>query len=176
MHIRRLALAVAASLSIIGAAHASPVTWNFNATLGGGLDYGLQAAGSFVYDADTGAYSNIFLTTPDGSIPGSTYNGTFGSIASGSVIDFISSTGQSRIVFSWNAPMTDAGGFLNANAASEWICADPSCTFESFQEGVSRGFNVATLASSEVPAPGTLPLALAALAGVAAIIKRRKLA
>ncbi|MSV28567.1 MAG: hypothetical protein EXQ52_07460 [Bryobacterales bacterium] len=136
-------------------------------------------SGSFVYDADTNAYSSIDVTTTDGSIrSGAHYTlhnpccaddptfllfvtGVGGSLAGTPVL--------SAFLF---APMTNAGGTIGLDPAGAYH-SEESCDFADCggpappQRDVVSG----SVTASTVPEPGTFVLALPAFALIAS---RRK--
>ena len=126
-------LQIAAVCALFSAsAHAVPVVWSVD-----GLTRadGGTVSGSFTYDADTGTYSAVNVTTTQGTstlLPGETYAG-FISIfhATGLILQRTQRPdvfGQNNIFLSFPA-LTNAGGTLSvAGVSSEVLCTNSDCT------------------------------------------------
>ena len=116
--------------------HAAPLVWylsGFTFTDGG------TASGSFTYDADTGTYSAISITTTAGTtIPtGNSYNVTVAAIGCGTpeVVcmlnsadgpDYIGDLGLT--IAHVGTPLTNDGGTIALTFAREYTCENSSCS------------------------------------------------
>lgn len=154
---------------------ASPVQWTLSDVLF--EDQG-TASGSFVYDADTDAYSSIAITVTDGSLqPLTTYNGLLlgGSTDAAFVPDagLADLAGAPVLQLVFQSALTSAGGtvslvdaFLPAASSFDGHCADAGCVQFDFGrlmvDGIVTGAPV-----SEVPLPGALVLFGPAMLGTA---------
>jgi hypothetical protein len=155
-------------------AFSSPVTW----TLGGvTFDDGGTASGSFVYDANTGLYSSINITTTTGttrtgvtyhfgstSVAGPTFNLNL-TVGSGDL------TGTPALFLVFTNPLTNAGGTdslvvgsapsleSSESACSDTVCFGPSAPSRQVTAGSVVGVAVIT----PTPAPPTWSLSLIGL-------------
>ncbi len=177
MHFRGLAFALLAHFAAIGAACANPVTWTLQDWV---FDDGGTASGSFVFDADTGVYSNINIITTGGSaLAGDSYGVPFPPFPGNEEIilavpeALADLTGSLVLAVTWADFLTNAGGTVYADLmeslVAEFICLDSTC----FKASASR-FLVSGFITSEVPLPAALPLFAAGLAGVASLRRRKK--
>ena len=175
------AIATAMSTVMTGAAEAAPVTFEITTVFGGG-DTGLSATGTFDYDPTTNEFSNINLTTPDGTILGGNYIvATPG--AGDTVLNFTSTTdmdltGANFLRFGLSGSLTDlANGVVDSLSVIfgfEAICQEATCPFPGFGQDTARGFSGASSVTlSEVPLPGAAWLFLA---GAGGLIARRRAA
>jgi len=116
-------------------AEADPVTWTF---VGGSFMDGGTISGSFTFDADTGLFSNIDVTTAGGSFPGAHYTAISPSRPSSpSGFHFVTQasgdlTGTNTLDSFLNPPMTNLGGtiplFANQlGAITENTCLNATC-------------------------------------------------
>lgn len=178
----RLRSALLATSLLLSAAvsGADPVTWFLSDVR---FDDGGTASGSFVFDADTQAFSNVDITTTDGNMRlGVQY--TFPSLlGTAAMPDFlnlefpIQNGVTSRLSFLLAGSMTNAGGVLDIRSGQEFTCLDENCTFLT---GDEDGLNLRRASgslqasvSNELPEPGSF--ALVGLAAFAALATRRRL-
>lgn len=108
----------------------TPKRWYFGGVV---LSDGSQVFGSFMFDANTGTYSSISITTTGGSaMSGTTYfnvNPSLGSSAVASVVSaspVVSGT-TTYLSATFTAPLTNAGGTFNLNSVVEGICTSANC-------------------------------------------------
>jgi hypothetical protein len=154
-------LVVIAVLLVPIAANAAPVTWYLDDWA---FEDGGTASGQFVFDAETGVYSSISITTTTGTdFAGATY-GIPNPVSPGAarvlvtvtqgLVDY---TNTPVLVAFWETELTDAGGtvdFRNLNLSGEYDCLNDTCS-----GGVTmlRRLVRATVTTA-VPEPGTLAL------------------
>jgi hypothetical protein len=108
----------------------APQRWFFGGVV---LSDGAQVFGSFVFDANTGTYSSISITTTGGSaMSGTTYftqNPSAGSSAIVSAVSAASIVSGTTTFFSasFASALTNAGGTVNITSVSEGICTSANC-------------------------------------------------
>ncbi len=166
---------LAAVLCLAASASAGPLTWSIT----GLFNDGGTVSGSFVFDADTNAYSSIDVTTTDGTIrSGAHYtlynpccpdDPTFLLFVTGVGGDLTGTPVLSTILLS---PMTNAGGTIGFDLAAQFhgeeSCNAPGCGGPAPPQ---RDFVSGSVTASTVPEPGTFVLALPVFALIAS---RRK--
>jgi hypothetical protein len=171
------ATSLAFCISVMPAA-ASPVAWQVSNVV---FDDGGTLAGTFIFDAATGAYSSIDLSSTAGTTI--TRNRHYGSPfppspGNSSLMIAIADAslpleGQDALVLTWGAALTDAA------IATTVLPRIEGFSFEGYvHDGSLPGLrNVvstgAVAAATSVPEPGTLPAAALALAALA-VTQRRK--
>jgi hypothetical protein len=176
------------SLLLPFTASATPIMWTLNDFE---FNDGGSAIGSFVFDADTGVFSEVNITTTAGStLSGDTYGfeGPYADRNSGSFGTSITAdyTDQLNFFFDIDGYMSNAGGTLdvfgfNSSAIGDFgwgegICGDPKCG--DYDDVLTSRYYLAnstptiTGATVDVPSPGTLPLLMLGL--IATGLVRRK--
>jgi hypothetical protein len=170
------AVALALGLALPAAsAFAAPVTWNVTGTfVGGGT-----VAGSFVYDADTNAYSSINITTTAGSEPGAFYTAT-SPLFTNSPTQFVAVTaagrgaGNPRLVLEFSPSLNNAGGVRTLDG-EEGTCVLNCNSFGSLPRPAIGSANTAVPATVPTMSEWTMILLGVLLAGGAALtIQRRR--
>lgn len=190
------ALAIGA-LSLTSAAIAAPLTWTVN-----NIVYSndgptpVTATGSFKYDADTNTFSDINISTTQGSFTDATVytqvctNPGCTVVSSANDILLISApysadmTGNQHMLINLQAPMTNAGGSLALQFAGHEKCQTPACIMGG--SGLRLADPGATLTANAVVPPGpsaapvptlnqwALLLLTVAIAGIAFLRQRRR--
>jgi hypothetical protein len=143
------------------AVNATPVEWTIDSLV---FDDGGTGSGTFTYDADTNAYSNIDIVTTAGTAStGAPYM---------SVIDFAPNdsdflavmvfplAGTHSLELSFATSLTNAGGIIAIDGWGESICGQ-ECMFP-----VTRLRNITAGQISAVPVPAAAWLFGSALAGL----------
>lgn len=147
--------------------HAAPLTWHLQ-----GVTFadGGTASGSFVFDADSTAYSNInMVTTAGSSLPGATYSNLY--VAFPNALIALQTAGapqgSTALQFLFASNLTNAGGTVNILVSSnsfEGTCdASQICASNPLRR-VTAG---AVTAANAVPEPATAALVPAALLALA---------
>lgn len=172
---RRIISVAVASLAIIvsaGAASAAPLTWTLQNFV---FDDGGAAVGSFEFDAATGTFGAIAVTTTGGTVRnGASHTMNIG----GSAGLFYASAGPEpfvpfvtqRFFFTLASPMTGAGGTIAVTDGVEGAC-DQACTFVQGPRFIGPNATITT--NPSVPEPTTLILLGSSLVGVMVSRRRR---
>jgi hypothetical protein len=171
--LRLAALLTAALLAL--PAQAAPLVWTFDNAV---FEDGGIATGSFVFDADTGSFSAVNVTTTAGTLAsGATYTDrVFGdATTAGLVTGSGDLTGTPLLGLAFLPPLTNAGGFVALidiffppASSFEAVCDDAACMTATF----SRQFVDGALVASPVPLPAAAWLFGAAL-GALPLLRRR---
>jgi hypothetical protein len=130
--------------------------------------------GSFVYDADTGVYSDIEITRSDGGrlfTETSCYFACSDETGLGFAFREYTETGSffqeyHRLLF--DADLTNAGGTVSIMSPSSWIRCDhlAGCGGGDIQQGESYMLGGASIVGTVVPVPAAVWLFGSALAGL----------
>ncbi len=138
-------------LAFSNVVNAVPLTWYLNATFSDSA----SATGYYVFDADTGIYSDWNITTTSGDLAGITYNPGnsyeyYGGIAY--LFAFNDLQFPSNYYFNANLldSMTNAGGMINVSYIQE---CGPDCSTTRYST-----YGVVTTDRIETPEPTTLAL------------------
>lgn len=165
---------------------AAPIKWELQNVV---FDDGGSASGSFLFDADTETFSNLNLTTTQGSVLGGNTYEFSGPWASSKAIDSYSAmtshdlTGEGGLFLILDTAMTNLGGTLSARGwdgtawnsnlgAGFWaegICADAKCNDYSAGRQLTSG-QITTL---PVPLPAGGVFLLTGIFGMAALRRRK---
>jgi PEP-CTERM motif len=160
---------------------AGPILWTLQGVT---FNDGGTASGSFLFDAGTGQYSSINITTTSGSVlTGATYafpdpaNAPFNGPAE---LFMVASnapdlTGSPFLSLIWQSNLTGAGGtipFSTTLNSGETTCTSPTCS--SINQSKVRLATAGAVTTAAVPEPGTFVLVGVALAAVG--LRRRKTA
>ncbi len=170
----RLAALFSAALLALPA-QAAPLVWTFDNAV---FEDGGVATGSFVFDADTGTFSAVSVTTTAGTLnAGASYTDVlFGDATSaGLVTGGGDLTGTPLLGLAFLPPLTSAGGFVALidiffppASSFEAVCDDAGCATATF----SRQFDDGARVASPVPVPAAAWLFGAAL-GALPLLRRR---
>jgi hypothetical protein len=141
---RKVSLLLVSSCSVLNAVSAIPLKWTLN-------DIAF-ATGNFVFDDDTDIFSNINITTSDGSVAGTYYTVLRSSTDNMDLRLYPEGTDVTKDltrikVFSLQVPaLTNAGRRVDILSVSEAKCADPKC------QGLFNPLRVTTTGYVEAPA------------------------
>lgn len=159
-------LTLVALLLAAPSAHAVPVLWTANVAPGGSCGGML---GHFVFDADTGVYSDVALSSGfstgclspgDALTPGTTVYTS----ATGTASGLTASSGALALTLDFSPPLGSLGGTVSAGGS------DTDGSFEFFYSFSMTGTAVPT----SVPEPGNLLLMALGLLGIALAIRRKR--
>ncbi len=170
-----------ACLVTLGAtiAQATPITWSLDAT----FNDGNTAYGTYVFDADLGAFLGFDITTSSGNSYGFVNNRSpgradlFSAVATQNPL-----AGDAQMFLQLAESMTNAGGVIDILPGFIWsggsgfswegICTSDNCETSGASRDVAFG-QVYTGSPSQVPVPATLPLLLSGLAALGLVRRRR---
>lgn len=187
--LRILILVVLAVVGIVSRAQADQadrVTW----TLEDVTALGTSISGSFVFNAHTGTYSDIDITTTGGSIiPDETWTSEVGfGVSSGPAIacclgvvdtSATNQTGANTLMLVFSTNLTDAGGaipieFTEPGACDVANCYSVSPYYNNDAVVSGTGYVVASVYFPSAPEPGTLMLLATGLLVLLGLTGRRK--
>jgi hypothetical protein len=128
---------------MVCAASAAPLHWQLNGVT---FSDGGSVFGGFDYDAGTGEYSNINLTTTPGSVlQGSYYYSAAPGLSTATTFIGVSTqpvfaTITMALTLTFSAPLTAAGGPVSiSGTAQESFCANPACSATTPQRPITGG-------------------------------------
>jgi hypothetical protein len=140
---------------MVSAASATSLHWQLNGVT---FSDGGKVFGGFDYDASTGIYSNLNITTTPGSVlPGSYYSSaapyagsTTSSFLNGVSTVPVFTTATYSLALSFSPALTAAGGTVSiAGLAQESICTNPACSTVTPQRPITAG--MASAVSTSAP-------------------------
>ena len=153
-------------------AKAVPVTWTLQDWT---FNDGGSASGSFVYDADTNTFSDMFIATTNGSertgaIYGETISGGNNAFSAVPFAGFPSLVSSPNLVVMFAEQLTNLGGVVDVFMGQEATCNNATCTsltgpVRFLEDGASV---------SAVPIPAALPLFLAGLVALVTVGRRKR--
>lgn len=150
-------------------AQAAPILWTLSNV---NFDDGGMAFGSFTYDADLNLFSDIAVTTTDGTTRSGASYGIATGVGNASLFDTVDSLPvivgvTPRLIFNLTNPMTNLGGTIaiGGQFAVEVTCASPDCGTPSNERFIVSG------AITSVPEPTSM---LLLGIGAASIVVRRR--
>ena len=125
-------------------AHAATLHWQLNGVT---FSDGGSVFGGFDYDAGTGEYTNINITTTPGSVlQGSYYYSAAPGLSTASTLIGVSTvpvfaTTTMALTLTFSAALTAAGGTVSitGSAAQESFCANPACSSVTSQRPITGG-------------------------------------
>lgn len=170
----RTCIIAALFLFTASAAQAVPVTWTLQNWT---FNDGGSASGSFVYDADTNVFSDMFIATTNGSartgaIYGSVINGGDTAISAVPFAGFPSllSSPNLMVMFAEQLTNVGAGVVVDVFMGQEATCNNAACTslagpVRFLEDGASV---------SSVPIPAALSLFLSSLVAFGLVARRRR--
>lgn len=168
----RIVLAAIATLTTWSSATlASPVQWTLTDVL---FEDGGTATGSFVYDADTNAFSSISIATSGGTLsPPATYSSLLiGSAGDAALVPATGPnlTGSALLQLIFQFPLTNAGGivflidpFFPTASSFEATCLNAGCTSVDFGRLMVDGGVIGTPITATVPLPAGGALLVSAI-------------
>jgi hypothetical protein len=140
-------------LVMVSACSAATLHWQLNGVTFS--DTG-RVFGGFDFDAATGTYSNINLTTTPGSVlQGSYYSSLAPGLSTASTLIGVSTvpifaTSTLALTLTFSSALTAAGGMVSiSGTAQESICSNPACTASTPERPINSG--TASAVSTSVP-------------------------
>jgi len=175
--LRTAMLTLSVGFLLTPCATAGPITWTLQ-----NVDFNYHGSGmisgSFVFDADTGLYSSIDLTTDIGTIgdPNDTPFLTESyqlKVAAGTGNDL---TGDLGVDLYFSSGLTDAGGIVNLTYSASGFCADAACSaFNAPGPGTGDGLvGTVTAQTASAPEPASLLLIVSGMIFFTAMAVRRR--
>lgn len=154
-------------------ANAVPVTWNLQDWT---FNDGGTASGSFVYDADTNVFSDMFIATTNGSertgaIYGDVISGGNTAFSAVPNAGFPSLVSSSNLLVMFASALTNAGGLVDVFMGQEATCNSENC---SSITGPLRFLEEGVVVAS-TPIPAALPLFLTGLVALVAVGRRKRM-
>jgi hypothetical protein len=139
----RTATVVLASLLMAGAANAAALHWQLNGVT---FSDGGKAFGGFEFDAITGVYSNINITTTQGSVLQGSFYSSAAPYATSTANSFLNAVSTVPVFnastfalpLSFAHVLTPAGGTV-AVSGQESICASADCSAVNAQRPITAG-------------------------------------
>jgi len=128
---------------MVSGANAAALHWQLNGVT---FSDGGKVFGGFDFDASTGTYSNINLTTtPGGVLQGSYYYSAAPGLSTSSTLIGVSTvpvfaTTTMALTLTFSAALTAEGGTVNiTTSAQESFCANPACSSVTPQRPIAGG-------------------------------------
>lgn len=157
-------------------AKAVPVNWTLQDWT---FNDGGTASGSFVYDADTNAFSDMFIATTNGTartgaIYGDTINGGNTAFSAVPFAGFPSLVSSPNLMVMFAEQLTNLGGIVDVFMGQESTCDNAGCTsvtgpLRFLEDGRVEGVVVAA-----TPIPAAFPLFLTGLVALVAVGRRKR--
>jgi hypothetical protein len=153
-------------------AKAVPVTWTLQDWT---FNDGGSASGSFVYDADTNVFSDMFIATTNGSartgaIYGEAISGGNTAFSAVPFAGFPSLVSSPNLVVMFASQLTNLGGIVDVFMGQEATCDNVACTSLA---GPIRFLEDGSVVAA-TPIPAALPLFLTGLVALVAVGRRKR--